>query len=132
MFDVTPEALDKLSKQADQTMTKLGEALRDLQDLTGEAETAGGKVRATVEADGLVRDLRLDPRVLRTMGTDELAEAIVAALRAAQLSVRRQMEERVRAAGALDGADPLPTDPAAARAHLDGLQSDLIAALQYR
>jgi DNA-binding protein YbaB len=131
MFDFTPEELEKISRQADEAMTKLGEAMRGLRDVTGEAMAAGGKIKATVEADGLVRDLRLDPRVLRTMGADELAEAIVTALRAAQLSVREQMEEQVRAVG-IDHADPLPMDPAAARAHLDSLQSDFIATLQNR
>lgn len=131
MFDVTPEELEKISRQADEAMTKLGEAMRGLRDVTGEAMAAGGKIKATVEADGLVRDLRLDPRVLRTMGTDELAEAIVTALRAAQLSVREQMEEQVRAVG-IDHADPLPMDPAEARARLDSLQSDFLATLQNR
>ncbi|MEU7856843.1 YbaB/EbfC family nucleoid-associated protein [Nonomuraea sp. NPDC049141] len=131
MFDVTPEELEKISRQADEAMVKLGEAMRGLRDVTGEATAADGKIKATVEADGLVRDLRLDPRVLRTMGIDELSEAIVAALRAAQLSVRAQMEEQVRAVG-IDHAAPLPMDPAEARARLNSLQADFVAALQSR
>ncbi|MEV0380492.1 YbaB/EbfC family nucleoid-associated protein [Nonomuraea sp. NPDC050643] len=131
MFDVTPEVLEKISRQADEAMAKLGETMRGLREVTGEAVAAGGKIKATVEADGLVRDLRLDPRVLRTMGTDELAEAIVTALRAAQMSVREQMEEQVRALG-IDHAGPLPMDPAEARARLDSLQSDFLATLQNR
>ncbi|MFD1536335.1 YbaB/EbfC family nucleoid-associated protein [Nonomuraea guangzhouensis] len=131
MFDVTPEELEKISRQADEAMVKLGEAMRGLRDVTGEATAADGKIKATVEADGLVRDLRLDPRVLRTMGIDELSEAIVEALRAAQMSVREQMEEQVRAVG-VDHAAPLSMDPAEARARLDSLQADFIAALQSR
>jgi DNA-binding protein YbaB len=131
MFDVTPEELEKISRQADEAVVRLGAAMRGLRDVTGEAMAADGKIKATVEADGLVRDLRLDPRVLRTMGVDELAEAIVATLRAAQMSVREQMEEQVRAVG-VDHVAPLPIDPAEARARLDSIQSDFIAALQNR
>lgn len=131
MFDVTPEELEKISKQADDAVAKLGEAMRGLRDVTGEAMAADGKIKATVEADGLVRDLRLDPRALRTMGIEELAEAIVAALCAAQRSVRGQMEEQVRAVG-IDHAAPLPMDPAETRARLDSIQSDFIASLQSR
>ncbi|WP_431914103.1 YbaB/EbfC family nucleoid-associated protein [Nonomuraea jabiensis] len=91
----TPEELEKVAQRADANMAKLAEAMNGLKEVIGEGEAAGGRIRATVEPDGLVRELRLDPRVLRTMGADELARAVVAALRTAQLSARGQLDEHL-------------------------------------
>ncbi|MBB5785114.1 hypothetical protein [Nonomuraea jabiensis] len=82
-----------------------------------------------MEADGLVRDIRLDARVLRTMGSDEPAEAIVAALRAAQLSARGQVEERLAAA---QGGERPPFDLGDVGRRLEAVQSAFLSALSRR
>lgn len=49
----------------------------------GEAEAAGGLVRAVVGGDGLLAGVRLDARAMR-FASQDLAEHIVSAVRAAQ------------------------------------------------
>ncbi|MER5997577.1 YbaB/EbfC family nucleoid-associated protein [Nonomuraea sp. NPDC051941] len=134
MFDfdpaaVTPEELDRIGRRADEAMSKLATAMDGLGEVTGEGTAAGGRIQATVEADGLVRDIRLDARVLRTMGSDELAEAIVTALRAAQLSARGQLEERLAEA---QGGERLPFDLGDVGRRFEAVQSAFLSALPRR
>jgi len=126
---VTPEELEKIAQRADAEMAKLAEAMNGLKEVTGEGAAAGGKIQATVESDGFVREIRLDPRVLRTMGTDELAEAIVAALRAAQLSARGQLEESLAAA---QGGDRPSFDIGDVSARLEAIHSVFLSSLPQR
>jgi DNA-binding protein YbaB len=126
---VTPEELERIAQRAEAEMSKLAEAMNRLNEVTGEGAAAGGKIQATVESDGLVREIRLDPRVLRTMGTDELAEAIVAALRAAQFSARGQLEERLAAA---QGGDRPSFDMAEVSRRLEAIQSAFLSSLPPR
>jgi DNA-binding protein YbaB len=126
---VTPEELEKHAQRAEAEMAKLAEAMNGLDEVTGEGVVAGGKIRATVESDGLVRDLRLDPRVLRTMGAEELSEAIVAALRAAQLSARGQLEERL---AAVQGGDRPSFDMSDVSRRLEAIQFAFLSSLPQR
>ncbi|WP_433431320.1 hypothetical protein [Nonomuraea sp. CA-141351] len=82
-----------------------------------------------MESDGLVREIRLDPRVLRTMGGDELAEAIVAAVRAAQISARTQLEERLAEA---NGGERPTFDPGEVERGLDAVQSAFLSSFSPR
>ncbi|MEV1173192.1 YbaB/EbfC family nucleoid-associated protein [Nonomuraea sp. NPDC049784] len=126
---VTPEELEKISRRADQAMAKLAEAMNGLKEVTGEGTAAGGKIQAAVESDGLVREIRFDPRVLRTMGSDELAEAIVAAVRAAQISARTQLEERLAEA---HGGERPSFDLNEVERGLDAVQSAFLSSLSPR
>ncbi|MDP4508680.1 YbaB/EbfC family nucleoid-associated protein [Nonomuraea turcica] len=126
---VTPEELEKLARRADEAMATLVQAMNGLEEVTGEGTSAGGKIRAAVESDGLLREIRLDPRLLRSMGSDELAEAVVAAVRAAQLSARGQLEERL--AAAQGGARP-SFDIRDVGRGLDAIQSAFLSSLPPR
>ncbi|MEV4113741.1 YbaB/EbfC family nucleoid-associated protein [Nonomuraea sp. NPDC049695] len=134
MFDfdpaaVTPEQLEKLARRSDEAMSRLAAAMNGLDEVIGQGLAADGKVRATVEADGLLRDVRFDPRVLRTMGSDELSEAIVEAVRSAQLSARGQLEERVAAA---QGGERLSLDIHETHRRLEAIQSAFLSSLDSR
>ncbi|WP_433253510.1 YbaB/EbfC family nucleoid-associated protein [Streptosporangium sp. CA-135522] len=59
---------------------------------TGTGEAAGGLVSVLVDEDGLLARLRLDPRTMR-LGSHELADHIVAAVRTAQRDRLERMDE---------------------------------------
>ncbi|GAA3649337.1 hypothetical protein GCM10022224_010080 [Nonomuraea antimicrobica] len=124
---VTPEDLEKMLRRAEETMAKLEAAADGFHEVTGEGTAADGKIQATVESDGMVKEIRLDPRTLRTMGVEELAEAIVAALREAQLSARGQLEARL---AAVQGEELGSFDMGAAGRGLEDIQSSFLSSLR--
>ncbi|MEU8104221.1 YbaB/EbfC family nucleoid-associated protein [Nonomuraea muscovyensis] len=73
-------------------------------DGRGSGSSGDGLVAATVGDDGLLEALRLDPRVLR-LGSHDLAEQVVAAVRAAQ---RRHLSQAAEATDAAAEPDPEP------------------------
>ncbi|WP_433222835.1 YbaB/EbfC family nucleoid-associated protein [Microtetraspora malaysiensis] len=88
MFDFDPatvrtEEIDRISREAERTLRDLTEALGRLGEVTGEGEAAGGMIRAIVDGEGRIMDVRFDPRVMR-QDSEGLAEAVVSAVRAAQ------------------------------------------------
>ncbi|MEV0590078.1 YbaB/EbfC family nucleoid-associated protein [Nonomuraea cavernae] len=69
------------------------ERLRErIAEFEGSAETAGGLVAARVGPTGRLAELRLRPQTMR-LGSEELAEAIVEAVGAAQDDLARQQRE---------------------------------------
>ncbi|MFG3437972.1 YbaB/EbfC family nucleoid-associated protein [Nonomuraea sp. NPDC047897] len=68
------------------------------------ADSADGLVTATLGDDGLLETLRLDPRMLRH-GAQDLAEHVVAAVRAAQ---RHHLSRTADAPDTASGPDPEP------------------------
>ncbi|MFB9832541.1 YbaB/EbfC family nucleoid-associated protein [Actinoallomurus acaciae] len=74
-------------------------------DPRGVGESARGLVSAEVGADGLLADLRLNPRALR-LGSAALAEDIVSAVRAAQEDLRGQIDESAGTQALPEGLDP--------------------------
>ncbi|WP_067172433.1 YbaB/EbfC family nucleoid-associated protein [Microtetraspora niveoalba] len=97
MFDFDPaavrtEEIDRISREAERTLRDLTEALGRLGEVTGEGEAAGGMIRAIVDGEGRIRDVRFDPRVMR-QDSEGLAEAVVSAVRAAQEDARERTAE---------------------------------------
>ncbi|MFF4773026.1 YbaB/EbfC family nucleoid-associated protein [Microtetraspora fusca] len=97
MFDFDPatvrtEEIDRISREAERTLRGLTEALGRLGEVTGEGEAAGGMIRAIVDGEGRIRDVRFDPRVMR-QDSEGLAEAVVSAIRAAQEDARGRTAE---------------------------------------
>jgi DNA-binding protein YbaB len=74
-------------------------------DPRGVGEAACGLVSAEVGADGLLADLRLNPRALR-LGSAALAEDIVSAVRAAQEDLRGRTDESAGPPALPEGLDP--------------------------
>ncbi|MFI7134556.1 YbaB/EbfC family nucleoid-associated protein [Nonomuraea sp. NPDC050153] len=74
-----------------QTDTRELEELRDgLNDLRGRGEAANGQVTAEVLPSGALSGLRIDPRAMR-LGSDALAEAVLAAANAAAADLTARM-----------------------------------------
>ncbi|NUW31465.1 hypothetical protein HTZ77_08510 [Nonomuraea sp. SMC257] len=91
---------------------------QEADDPRGRGESAAGQVVAVVGADGLLESLSLNPRSLR-MGSDELAEHVVSAVRAAQQDLVARTDEPPPDAEEAEG-DAI--DPAELMHRLDELE----------
>lgn len=96
--------LDESARQAERIMTWLETAQDELDAIAGTGEGPSGHVRATVDASGRVLDVGYDRRALR-LGSVELAEETLAAVRAACADAERQTHDLMREA--LPGYDPV-------------------------
>jgi len=76
-------SLSDLAGYAQEQVARITRMQSDLDEAEGEGDSPRGLVHARTGPGGVLRDLRLDPRVLR-MGTEEAAEEITAAVTAAQ------------------------------------------------
>jgi hypothetical protein len=74
-------------------------------DVRGTGEAAGGRVTAEVGHDGLLEALHLNPHVLR-LGSHDLAEKIVIAVRAAQRNLIDQIGDGDEAPGVPEELEP--------------------------
>ncbi|WP_329085312.1 MULTISPECIES: YbaB/EbfC family nucleoid-associated protein [unclassified Streptosporangium] len=90
MFPFNPSAngfrlddLERVAEDAEQVRRRAEVARRELEDITGEGESANGRVRAFTGATGRLLEIRLDPRVME-MGSQDLAEEVTLAVRRAQ------------------------------------------------
>ncbi|MEV6861506.1 hypothetical protein AB0M44_10945 [Streptosporangium subroseum] len=86
---------------------------------SGTGEAIAGLVSAAVGTDGLLENLVLNPRALRA-GSQELAEHIVAAVRAAQ---QHRLSRIAEAAGDEPAMDDVGLD--ALMKHLDDLEAQV-------
>ena len=87
----TPEELEKIAQLNELRMAKMQEVAALLPSLVGEGEAANGAVVVTVGGGSALRELRLNPRVMRT--SEELTEHIVTAAQAASEDLQRKIEE---------------------------------------
>ncbi|MFI7614823.1 YbaB/EbfC family nucleoid-associated protein [Nonomuraea terrae] len=101
--DISPEELARDAEQAERIRAWSEHAQAALDEVTGTGEAAGGQVTATVAADGKVLEVVIGERAMR-LGSLELAEEILAALRLAGLDAARRTEELIRES--LPGFDP--------------------------
>jgi DNA-binding protein YbaB len=77
------------SRQLQQETAALQQRMAELK---GHGSGADGFVRMTVDAGGVISELRLDPRAMR-MPSESLSEAIMAAHRAASQNLQEQIQE---------------------------------------
>jgi DNA-binding protein YbaB len=74
-------------------MNRPDRVLRELGEIRATAESDDGLIAATVDRGGRLRELRIDPRVYRTLDADELAEGVAAtAGRAGKLAHRQAVK----------------------------------------
>jgi DNA-binding protein YbaB len=110
---IRDEDLDEAARQGERMLAWLETAREELDQVIGAGESPSGQVRARVDANGRVIEVAYGPRALR-MGSMELADETLAAVRAASADAERQTHDLMREA--LPGYDPV-----AARAELEGL-----------
>ncbi|WP_181448554.1 YbaB/EbfC family nucleoid-associated protein [Nonomuraea aridisoli] len=101
--DISAEELARDAEQAERILAWSERAQAALDEVTGTGRAAGGQVTATVAADGKVLRVDIGERAMR-LGSLQLAEEILAALRLAGLDAARRTEELVRES--LPGFDP--------------------------
>ncbi|WP_449063525.1 YbaB/EbfC family nucleoid-associated protein [Planomonospora algeriensis] len=102
--DIRDRDLDEAGRQGERMLTWLETAQEELDGLTGTGETASGQVKATVDVNGRVLEVAYGPRALR-LGSEELAEATLAAVREACADAERRVHDLVREA--VPGYDPV-------------------------
>ncbi|MFC5825189.1 YbaB/EbfC family nucleoid-associated protein [Nonomuraea insulae] len=103
-------------QEGERMLAWLETAQEDLDRIVGAGEAASGQVKATVDANGQVLDVAYGPRALR-LGSTELAEQTLVAVRAAGADAVRRTHDLMREA--LPGYDP-----AKASAELENLLND--------
>jgi DNA-binding protein YbaB len=89
--------LEQLSRDSKARLDRMTELQQKLTALTGTGESADGMIRAVVSGGSALRELTLNPRVMR-MPSETLAEQIVEAATLASQDLERQVSEAVRGA----------------------------------
>src|SRR5690348_5693036 len=84
---------DELVTAYERTRKQLGELREKMQGLSGAATSPDGLVSATVGPRGELTALTLSPRTYRHLGTEELAETILATVRRAGANLTEQAGE---------------------------------------
>lgn len=123
--DLRLEDLDAVVRQSEETLRRLGGVFGELETVTGEGTGADGLARALVDGAGRIKEITLEPRIMR-LDSQAVAEAVTEAVRAAQEAAGRANEELLRAA---TGDDPLPLDMGEARRRFEDIGQDLVRAL---
>ena len=135
MFDFDPqnfriEDLERITREGEEAMRALTEAIAEMDEVIGEGEAAEGALRVVMDSTGHVIDVTLDPRALR-LGADALADAMREAFNAAQDDLHDQTDELV--------SDALPAyvaeadaGPGAMRDHFEQIQRSFDRAMADR
>ncbi|MEQ4718183.1 YbaB/EbfC family nucleoid-associated protein [Nonomuraea sp. B19D2] len=108
-----PDDVMQITEQAEWDDRRLQSAQREIQTISGVGEGADGKVRVRADADGRIAQISLDPRVMK-LSSQDLAEAVVLAVRRAQEDSAMQCERVVR-----DAVGELPATPEQALEQFD-------------
>ena len=110
--DFQIEDLDRIAEQSRQTVQRLSGVFGDLAAVTGEGEAADGLAAALVDGGGQIREVTLDPRIMR-LDSASIAQAVTEAVREAQQDAQRKNQELLRT---VTGGETPPLD-------MDGMQS---------
>ncbi|MEU4331024.1 YbaB/EbfC family nucleoid-associated protein [Nonomuraea dietziae] len=95
--DITDQHIDEVARQGERVLAWLETAQADLDQIVGAGEAAAGQVKATVDVNGRVLEVTYGPRVMR-LGSQELAEQTLVAVRAACADAHRQTHDLMREA----------------------------------
>ncbi|MEU4547094.1 YbaB/EbfC family nucleoid-associated protein [Nonomuraea dietziae] len=95
--DITDRHIDEVARQGERVLAWLETAQADLDQIVGAGETAAGQVKVTVDVNGRVLEVIYGPRVTR-LGSQELAEQTLVAVRAACADAQRQTHDLMREA----------------------------------
>lgn len=88
-------SIDSLTATVTGQNAKLHEVRRQMTELRGKGRAAGERVEVEVDHVGALAGLRIDPRAMR-LGSQELAEAVLAAAQAGIRDVNAQAENLMR------------------------------------
>ncbi|REF36221.1 DNA-binding protein YbaB [Thermasporomyces composti] len=91
MYDAD-EYLNRINEQARESLERVGESLRGLEDVTGDGEAEDGLVKVRLGPGGRVREVSIDPRAMRR-SSEELAELVKEALNRAHDDLAARIAE---------------------------------------
>jgi DNA-binding YbaB/EbfC family protein len=94
-----------LMKQAQQMQSKMAELQAELEQTEVEGQSGAGMVTVTLSAKGTLKQLRIDPSLLKPEEAEIVEDLVVAAHADARAKADRLMEEKMKA---LTGGLPLP------------------------
>ncbi|GAA3078386.1 YbaB/EbfC family nucleoid-associated protein [Streptosporangium carneum] len=119
------ERLEQVLIQGRRMMERLQEARAGIRDLTGNAESADGLVKAVSNGQGDIVELRFDPRVMR-LDPAALGGQVTRVLQAAQDDAARQARTIVDDALADTANLPEPLDERFIRDRVDQVARNLL------
>lgn len=85
--------IQDMLQQAQRMQEQLMNAQRELADATVQGSAGGGMVTATVNGQGEIVDLRIDPKVIDSGEAEETAETVADLVLAAVRDAAREAEE---------------------------------------
>ncbi len=92
-----------MMQQAQQMQFKLQEMQEKLKDIYVEGEAGGGMVKATISCAGIVRNVEIDPSVIKADDKETLEDLVVAALNnandAKEARIKQESEEMMSGMG---------------------------------
>ncbi|MFI7635670.1 YbaB/EbfC family nucleoid-associated protein [Nonomuraea sp. NPDC049400] len=86
---IGPDDLERVAREADQALRQLSGLQDRLDTVRGTGTSADGLVVASADGSGRIDSIKLNPRAMR-MASEELAEALLRAINAAQDDCARQ------------------------------------------
>lgn len=100
--------MQELLQLGQQMQTRMNEMQEKLAKETVSASSGGGMVEATVDGQGNIKSVQLDPTVVDAEDVEMLEDLIVAAVTEAQRRAREKLEEQMKeATGGLPGGSGL-------------------------
>ena len=94
-----------LMKQAQQMQSKMAELQAELEQTEVEGQSGAGMVTVTLSAKGTLKQLRIDPSLMKPEEAEIVEDLVVAAHADARAKADRLMEEKMKA---LTGGLPMP------------------------
>jgi len=94
-----------LMKQARQMQSKMAELQAELEQTEVEGQSGAGMVSVTLSAKGTLKQLRIDPSLMKPEEAEIVEDLVVAAHADARAKADRLMEEKMKA---LTGGLPMP------------------------
>lgn len=104
----SPPDLGELLAKAQEVQSRIAEVQRELGRRTVEASSGGGMVTAVVTGELRVREIRIEPDLLRGGDREMLQDLIAAAVNAAISDAQRMVQEELQRVAGLGG---LPVQP---------------------
>jgi DNA-binding YbaB/EbfC family protein len=88
--------LGQMMKQAQQMQQKMAELQENLEKVEVTGSAGGGMVQVTVTGKGMMRGIRIDPKIVDANEIEMLEDLIVAAANDAKTRVEAQVQEEMQ------------------------------------